>query len=152
MIEKKVTEVKKRLLYPGDGSYLNLVTINVNGLRTKLKKDLLGKLLIDLQVGVCIKTDSHLGKPEVKDIQYPKYNVLVDTPVGEPIKGGVLILVHANFSAEEIPKMEELTKTIDHCLREDIHRLIQTRPYISWGCISGRKGRDTLTWRRCIPS
>ena len=38
------------------GSILNIASINANGLRTQLKRDLLEKLLIDLQAGVGLIT------------------------------------------------------------------------------------------------
>ena len=39
---------------------LTVISINANGLRTKIKRDLLGKLLLDLQVGVGLITETHL--------------------------------------------------------------------------------------------
>ena len=93
-------------------SHMNLATFNINGLRAKLKNDLLGKMLKDAQVGVCVVSETHRRKEDLKTAQYPKYKILADhcreTPIGEQIKGGVLILVHTDFSAEEIPKREEL--------------------------------------------
>ena len=48
------------------GRIFNVVCINANGLRTQLKRDLLGKLLQDLQAGVGLITETHLRKPELK--------------------------------------------------------------------------------------
>ena len=55
------------------GSVLNIISINANGLRTQLKRDLLEKLLIDLQAGVGIITETHLRKPDLAWIRYPNY-------------------------------------------------------------------------------
>ena len=56
------------------GRIFNVVRINANGLRTQLKRDLLGKLLQDLQAGVGLITETHLREPELKRIRYPTYN------------------------------------------------------------------------------
>ena len=98
---------------------MNILTLNINGLRTKRKKTLLGKMLKDLQIGVCVLTETHLRKSDLEQIDYPQYSIIADhcrpTPEGEWIKGGVLILVHINFTAEELPKQTELLPVIENC-------------------------------------
>ena len=98
---------------------LNLVTLNINGLRTRRKKAMLGKLLKDLQIGVAIITETHLRTSELGRVNYKHYNVIADhcrdTPKGQHIGGGVLILVHQNFSAEELPQEKTLTPQIEYC-------------------------------------
>ena len=49
---------------------LRIVQINANGLRTDRQRTFLGKLMADLQVGVCIATETHLRKRELKRIKY----------------------------------------------------------------------------------
>ena len=60
------------------GSVLNIISINANGLRTQLKRDLLAKLLIDLQAGAGIIAETHLRKPDLAWIRYPNYTVVAD--------------------------------------------------------------------------
>ena len=87
---------------------LNIVRVNANGLRTDRQRAFLGKLLVDLQVGVCIVTESHLRKRGLKRVKFKNYVLLADSrrliPIGEHITGGVIILVHVNFTAAEPPR------------------------------------------------
>ena len=98
---------------------LNVMSINANGLRTKLKRDLLGKLLQDLQVGVGLITETHLRKPDLAWIKFPQYHIVADycrrTPTGQRIGGGVLILVHRNFTTAKIPRTPRLSPIVEHC-------------------------------------
>ena len=52
---------------------LHIMSINANRLRTKIKRDLLGKLLIDLQVGVGLIAETHLRTADLSWIKYPQY-------------------------------------------------------------------------------
>ena len=101
------------------GAMLNTLTLNINGLRKKRKKALLGKLLRDLQIGVAIITETHLRESELGRVKYRKYHTMADycrpTPEGQRIGGGVLILAHTNFSTEELPRAKELAPIIEHC-------------------------------------
>ena len=98
---------------------LNIIALNINGLRTKRKKDLLEKLLEDLRVGVGIISETHLRKSDLKTIKYRNYHVVADycrkTPVGEQIRGGVLIIVHNNFTTDSLPKNKKVRPTIESC-------------------------------------
>ena len=88
------------------GRTSNVVCINANGLRTQLKRDLLGKLLQDLQAGVGLITETHLRKPELQWIRYPTYNMVADycrrAPMGQQIAGGVIILARRDFAAKRM--------------------------------------------------
>ena len=98
---------------------LNLVSININGVRTKRKRLLLQKLLADLQVGICVSTETHMRRHELNGLKIDDYFIVGEycrpTPVGERIGGGVLFLVHASFSATKIPNTVDLTPDIEHC-------------------------------------
>ena len=47
------------------GAAFNMLSLNINGLRTEQKRTTLGKLLFDLQVGVCILSETHLRLEEL---------------------------------------------------------------------------------------
>ena len=51
---------------------LDVININANGLRTKFRRDLLGKRLQNLQAGVGLITETHLRKPDLAWIKYPQ--------------------------------------------------------------------------------
>ena len=97
-------DIDKPVLHTG--RVFNVVCINANGLRTQLKRDLLGKLLYDLRAGVGLITETHLRKSELKWIRYPTYNVVADycsrVPTGQQIAGGVIILAHRDFTAKRM--------------------------------------------------
>ena len=101
------------------GRIFNVVCINPNGLRAQLKRDLLGKLLQDLQAGVGLITETHLRKPELKWIRYPTYNMVADycrrVPMGQQIAGGVIILAHWDFTTKKLPRNLHLSPTIEQC-------------------------------------
>ena len=87
---------KRRESLPGranvDTTTLMVVCVNINGLRRKKKRALLGKLMFDLWAGVCVVTETHLRKPELDRVQIDHYHILADdcrpTPIGERIGGG----------------------------------------------------------------
>ena len=92
----------------------------MNGIRTKQKRLLLAKFLEDFKVGACILPETHLRQAELGGFRIQGYHIMReycrDAPVGTRIGGGVLILVHANFSAERIGGREEsLGPHIEHC-------------------------------------
>ena len=70
----------------------NLLRINANGLRTKRRKTFLGRLLVDLKIGVCVVTETHLRKKDLRYLKYDDYVVLADScrlvPEGDRIAGG----------------------------------------------------------------
>ena len=107
----------KKILYAE--AMLNVVCINANGLRTRRQKTFLNKLLTDLHVGVCVVTETHLRKKDLKTIDMENYVLLADScrpaPVGEMIKGGVIILAHAAFTAYELPSIKGLNPRLEHC-------------------------------------
>ena len=75
---------------------INVVCINVNGLREEGNRKTLRKLLRDLQVGVAILSKTHLRKADLKRMNYPNYHIKAKfcskTLIGERIDGGVVIL------------------------------------------------------------
>ena len=95
-----------------------MVHINAYGLRTERQRTFLGKFLVDLKVGICFVTETHLRKRDLKKARYENYVLLADSCkpilVGERIAGGVLILVHANFTAREPPAIPDLPDIMDH--------------------------------------
>ena len=80
---------------------------------------MLGKMLYDLQVGVCIVTETHLRETDIDSLKFPTYHVVAHycrpTPKGSRIGGGVLILVHVDFVAETIPKNKTILPVIENC-------------------------------------
>ena len=97
-----------------------MISVNVNGVRTKKKRLLLEKLLEELKVGVCILTETHLRKRNLGGLRIPGYHVLGDycrePPAGARIGGGVVILVYAGFSAERLDDTDrELLPYVEHC-------------------------------------
>ena len=98
---------------------MNVLSLNINGIRTGQTRTMLRKLLYDLQVGVCILTETHLREEDLEFLTTPNYLVVADhcrlTPVGDYIKGGVLILVHITIGADELPKLTNLLPHIEHC-------------------------------------
>ena len=96
-----------------------ILTINANGIRARRQRTFLEKALVDLRIGVCVVTQTHLRRKDVKKIRINDYVVLADscrpTPVGDHIGSGVVILVHANFAPEEIPEIEGLPEHLEHC-------------------------------------
>ena len=101
------------------GAAFNMLSLNINGLRTDQKRTTLGKLLFDLQVGVCILTETHLRLEELDYLTIPSYQIVADycrpVPMGEKIAGGVLILVHIDLVADELPKLTGLLPHVEHC-------------------------------------
>ena len=95
------------------------MSINANGLRSPQKRALLSSLLRDLRVGVGIITETHLRQSDLAWVKCPGYNVVAHhcrrTPVGQRIDGGVLILVHVNFTTAKQPKIPRLAPTIESC-------------------------------------
>ena len=120
-IDNRIMDLKDlplRILYTN--TLMNLVGINVNGVRKKRKRLLLEKLLADLTVGVCVLSETHLRKADLATFSIEHYRIFGDycrpTPVGESIRGGVLILVHEAFSAERIPERQDLSPVIERCM------------------------------------
>ena len=91
---------------------LTLMCVNMNGLRKKRKRILLGKLMYDLWAGICVVTETHFRKPDLDQLAYDNYHILADycrpVPLGERIGGGVVILAHNSLSVEVGRKLEEL--------------------------------------------
>ena len=102
-----------------DTTALMVVCVNINGLRKKKKRALLGKLMFDLWAGVCVVTETHLRKPELDRVQIDHYHILADdcrpTPIGERIGGGVLILVHNTLAAVKEDEIIGLAPQAEHC-------------------------------------
>ena len=69
-----------------------VMCININGLRKKHKRVLLGKLMFDVWAGICIATETHLRENDLDKLRYDNYHVIAHycrpTPVGERIGGG----------------------------------------------------------------
>ena len=101
------------------GAAFNMLSLNINGLRTEQKRTTLGKLLFDLQIGVCILTETHLRSEDLDNLSIPSYQIVADccrpVPMGDKIAGGVLILVHIDLVADELPKLTGLLPHIEHC-------------------------------------
>ena len=106
-----------RVLYTSE--HLNIVCVNANGLRTRRKRALLGKLLFDLQAGVAVVTETHLRRGDIGGLHFRNYNkpshFCRTTEEGRRIGGGVLILVHNRFSTGKLPELEGLDPLIEHC-------------------------------------
>ena len=93
--------------------------VNMNGLRKKRKRILLGKLMYDLWAGICVVTETHFRKPDLDQLAYDNYHILADycrpVPLGERIGGGVVILAHNSLSVGVGRKLDELAPQVEHC-------------------------------------
>ena len=58
------------------GAAFNMLSLNINGLRTEQKRTTLGKLLFDFQVGVCFPTETHLRLEDLDNLSIPCYQVV----------------------------------------------------------------------------
>ena len=98
---------------------LNVLNININGLRSKQKKTLLGEILRDAKAGICIITESHLREAEVDQLRIKNYHVItkycIPIPIGEHISGGALLLVHIKPISKKLPKVPSCVPLIEHC-------------------------------------
>ena len=97
----------------------NFVCINADGIRTQRKRLLLYKLLRDLQVALCVVTETHLREEELPKVRTPNYYRVAEfcreIPPGVRPGGGVLIMAHQNFSTKSSPYVEEIQEDIEHC-------------------------------------
>ena len=55
-----------------------MMVINCNGIRNRYRRILLAELLYRLHIGVCIITETHLRKEEVKQLKFLHYTVVSD--------------------------------------------------------------------------
>ena len=55
-----------------------MICVNINGLRQKRRRTLLGKLLHDLHAGICVVTETNLREEDLKTLDYDYYNVATD--------------------------------------------------------------------------
>ena len=96
-----------------------VVRVNINGLRKKKKRGLLGKLMLDLWTGVCVVTETHIRKEELGRAQIDNYHILADdcraTSIGEHIGGEVIILVHNALAAAKEDEIPGLAPQAEHC-------------------------------------
>ena len=101
-------------------SVINVVGINANGIRSKRKRLLLHKLLIEIKAGVRIVTETHMRKSELRGLKIEDYYIqgqyCRDTPLGERIGGGVLILIHRGISTAKIAQLKGMEPEIEHCI------------------------------------
>ena len=97
----------------------NFVCINANGLRKRRKRLMLYKMLHDLNVGLCLITETHLRESELSRVRTPGYYRATehcqDAPLGTWPGGEILILAHQNFSTKREPKIPEIESIIEHC-------------------------------------
>ena len=90
------------------------------GFGTQGKLAPLAKMLCGPQVGICVLTGTHLRKFGVARFRMGRYHVVSEScrsaPVGEPFGGGVLILVHVNFSSgRALAAGGSGHRAIEHC-------------------------------------
>ena len=97
-----------RILYTS--AHIGVMGVNANGLRTNRKKRLLRKLLLDLQVGIGVISETHLREEEMEGLKIKGYNCPAHycrpNVDGVGIRGGVLILAHRSLTTEKLPKVE----------------------------------------------
>ena len=82
---------------------LNILNINVDGARKRCKRLALLEILAEHHIDVCVITESHLRKREIKRIKFNGYAILGKHCRQNPgrITGGVLILVKNAVAAKE---------------------------------------------------
>ena len=80
---------------------MRVITVNCNGIRKKYKRLILEKLLFDLNIGICVLTETHLRKQELDQVKFTSYIVVSEScrVARNKIGGGVLIMVHPKISA-----------------------------------------------------
>ena len=97
----------------------NTVCISANCLKTQRWGAFLGKLLDNLNAGICSVAEARLRNEDLARISFGNYVSLADycrpTPGGEWIAGGVIILVRENFTAEEPSAISDLPEQLDYC-------------------------------------
>ena len=93
--------------------------VNMNGLREKRKRILLGKPMRNLWAGICVVTETHLRKSDLNQLAYDNYHVIANycrpIPLGGRIGWGVVILDHGSLSVEVGKKLDELAPQVEHC-------------------------------------
>ena len=83
---------------------IRILNINCNGLRKKKKRLVLGHIMNILQVGVCVATETHLRRAELKFLKIPGYVTVAEscrTAEGKKMGGGVVILVKSTLTVLE---------------------------------------------------
>ena len=97
----------------------NTVCISANCLKTQRWGAFLGKLLDNLNVGICSVAEARLRNEDLARKSFDNYVLLADycrpTPGGEWIAGGVIILVRENFTAEAPPAISGLPRHLENC-------------------------------------
>ena len=96
---------------------LNILKINVDGVRKKYKRLALLEILAEHHIDVCVVTESHLRKKEAKRIKFKGYTMLGKHCRQNPgrITGGVLILVKNTVTAKETPSPFGPKSNIEAC-------------------------------------
>ena len=93
---------------------ITIFTLNMDGLRTKYKKESLKALAHHLQFTVGIITETHLLDPEVDALAVPDYLIL-DKMGSSKHRGGVLILARATAPCRKFTQTTKPPETIDTC-------------------------------------
>ena len=73
-------------------SEVRVTTINVRGLKQPRKYESAKMLLSDLQIDVCVMTETHLNLQEVDDLHFPGYEVKGKSCRAYSADGGAILL------------------------------------------------------------
>ena len=93
----------------GGDNLLRMMTVNCNGIYKRKKYLSLGDLLRTLQIGVCVVSESHLRRKDLRRIKIPGCVLLAHfcrIARGRWIGGGVAIMVRTTVTAEELDSGE----------------------------------------------
>ena len=101
------------------GAASDILNLNIKSLRTGQKRTALDKLPSDLQIEVCVLSETHVRLGNLDFLNIPDYQIIADycrrTPAGDYITGGVHILAQICFAAGELPNRTGPPPHIEHC-------------------------------------
>ena len=96
---------------------MNVISLNVNGIRKKRKRLALERVLDELHISICVATETHLRKKDLKRTKFKNYTLMADfcrNPVGK-IGGGSAIIVSNLVTAETCPFPFEYPTPYEGC-------------------------------------
>ena len=95
-------------------AFINILAINVEGIRMKHKRLALEEKLLERHIDICIVSESHLRKADLKRITFENYTIVADycRKTRTQIGGGVVIMVRNTVTAEE--KVTPICTSLSH--------------------------------------
>ena len=99
------------------GGFLNILAINVEDLRKKHKRLALEEILQTFHIDVCIASESHIRKTDIKRITFQHFTIVADycKRTRTQIGGGVIILIRTTVTAEECDSPFDPPPAVEAC-------------------------------------